>query len=323
MSSISFYAQNQAAHAAASAANDRLFNDNTVAKLFTSGNPSASQTPSVLSTPSPYAVINSFGQAFLNDSMNRAVLAAQEGNDRVKTLTAQQQGNSQPPPAGDLSSQVTFSGSLGVNFGKDGPAQGGGYHFVSGAALQTNFKAAFGAKMSQGEFVDTVSVLGNTMTGSTSGANAHDVFTLTLHPDSGMYTFQMLAPIDQKTTKGSFSTVYLQSLFQAVSASGQKMSIPTVEMDVYNDYGSVQNQGNWALLHEGSLTWKDPNSVTLSNTADVSAATGSGSSSGASTSSSAKSSTPYKAPTDPRTTYGYTTSTSAGLGVINSVNIFS
>ena len=51
--SISFWAQNQAAHAAASAANDRLFNDNTVSKLFTGGNPSASKVPSVLSTESP------------------------------------------------------------------------------------------------------------------------------------------------------------------------------------------------------------------------------------------------------------------------------
>ena len=154
------------------------------------------------------------------------------------------------------------------------------------------------------------------MTGSTSGPNAHDVFTLTLHPDSGMYTFQLLAPIDQKTTKGSFNSVYLQSLFQAVSSTGQKMQMPTVEMDIYNDYGTAQSQGNWALLHEGSLTYKDPNSIDLSNSDAVSAATGSGS-------SASTSPTPYKPPTDPRTTYGYTTSTSAGLGVINSVNIFS
>ena len=318
MSSISFYAQNQAAQAAAAAANDRLFNDTTVSKLFTSGNPSASQTPSVLSTPSPYAVINGFGQAFLTGSMNRAILAAQEGNDRVKALTAKQQGNGSPPPAGDLSSQVTFSGSLGVNFGVDGPAQGGGYHFVSGTALATNFKAAFGAKMSNGEFIDTYSILGNTLTGSTSGPNAHDVFTLTLHPDSGLYTFQLQAPIDQKTTKGSFNAVYLQGLFQAVSSTGRKMSIPTVEMDIYNNYGSVSSQGNWALLHEGALTYKDPSTVTLSNTIDVANATSGATGSGTSTSAKA-----YTPPTDPRTTYGYTKSTSAALGVINSVNIFS
>jgi hypothetical protein len=273
----------------------------------------------VLSTENPFAVVNTFGQIYLNHSMNQAILAAQAGNDRVKTLTAQQQGNSSPPPAGDLSSQVTFSGSLGVNFGADGPAPGGAYHFVSGATLQTNFKAAFGAKMSDGEFIDTVSVVGNTMTGSTSGPKAHDVFTLTLHPDSGMYTFQLVAPIDQKTTKGSFNSVFLQSLFQAKSSTGQSMQMPTVEMDIYNNYGSVQSQGNWALLHEGALTYTDPSTVTLSNTDDVSAATGSGT-----TSSTAKSaSKAYTPPTDPRTTYGYTTSTSAALGVINSVNIFS
>jgi hypothetical protein len=248
---------------------------------------------------------------FLNGSMSRAILAAQAGADRVKALTAKQQGNGLPPPAGDLSSQVTFSGSLGVNFGADGPAQGGGYRLVSGAALKTNFKAAFGAKLSNGEFIDTYSTLGNTLTGSTSGPNAHDVFTLTLHPDSGLYTFKLLAPIDQKTTKGSFNKVFLNSMFEAVSSTGQKQSIPTVEMDIYNDYGSVQSQGNWALLHEGSLTYKDASTVNLGNTDAVANAT------------SAKSAQPYTVPTDPRTTYGYTKSTSAGLGVINSVNIFS
>ena len=317
MSSISFWAQNQAAQVRAASLNAQLDAANAAASRMFSASSGASAIPSVLSTPDPNSVINGFGQAFLNSSMNQAILAAQAGNDRVKVLTAQQQGNSSPPPAGDLSSQVTFSGSLGVNFGKDGPAAGGAYHFVSGAALQTNFKAAFGAKTSNGEFIDTVSVLGNTMTGSTSGPNAHDVFTLTLHPDSGLYTFQLLAPIDQKTTKGSFNSVFLQSLFQAVSSTGQKMQMPTVEMDIYNDYGSPQSQGNWALLHEGSLTYQNPNSVTLSNTSAVSTATGSG------TSTSASNAKTYTPPTDPRTTYGYTTSTSAALGVINSVNIFS
>ena len=310
--SISFWAQNQAARAAASAANDRLFNDNTVAKLFTSGNPSASKVPSVLSTENPLSIINTFGQIFLNGSMSRAILAAQEGADRIKALTAKQQGNSLPPPAGDLSSQVTFAGSLGVNFGTDGPAIGGGYRFASGAALKTNFQVAFGAKMSNGEFVDTVSVVGNTLTGSTSGPNAHDVFTLTLKPDTGLFTFKLLAPIDQKITKGSFNSVFLNSLFEAVTTTGQKMSIPSVELNIYNDYGVVQSQGNWALLHEGSLTYKDPSTVTLSQTADVAAATG--------TPAAAKA---YTVPTDPRTLHGYTTSTSAGNAVINSVNLFS
>ena len=309
---VSFWAQNQAAHAASQAANDRFFESAaTTAKMFTSGNPSASKAPSVMSTQSPYAVINTFGQVVLNASMSRAILAAQAGADRVKELTAKQQGNSLPPPAGDLSSQVTFSGSLGVNFGQAGPAQGGGYHFVSGAALTQNFKAAFGAKMSGGEFIDKVSILGNTMTGSTSGPNAHDVFTLTLHPDTGLYTFKLVGPIDQKTTKGSFNKIFLNSLFEAVSSTGQKQSIPTIEIDVYNDYGTAQSKGNWALLHEGSLTYKDPNTVDLGNTEAIANATG------------ASKATAYTVPTDPRTTYGYTTSTSAGLGVINSVNIFS
>jgi Domain of unknown function (DUF5801) len=313
--SISFWAQNQASRAAATAANDQLFsNTGAVSKLFTAGNPSASAIPSVLSVQDPNSIINGFGQAFLNSAMNSAILAAQEGNNRVKQLTNAALGNN-TPPGGDLSSQVTFSGSLGVNFGKDGPAMGGGYRFASGAALQTAFKVAFGAKMSNGEAVDTVSVVGNTMTGSTSGPNAHDVFTLTLHPDSGLYTFQLLAPIDQKTTKGSYNAIFLQSLFQAVSSTGQQMQIPTVEMDVYNDYGSVSSQGNWALLHEGALTYQAAQAA--ANAASSSSSSSPGTSTGSGSSKT------YTPPTDPRTNYGYTTSTSAALGVINSINIFS
>jgi hypothetical protein len=311
---ISFFSQNEVSRAGAAAANDRLFNDNTTSKLFTSGNPSASAVPNVMTPTDPYAVINTFGQAFLNKSINSAILAAQEGNDRVSKLNATV-NTSLTRPAGDLSSQVRFDGSLGVNFGSAGAPMGGGYSFKSGADLASAFKVAVGAKLSEGEAVDTFSMLGNTMTGSTSGPNAHDVFTLSIDPNAGTYHFQLLAPIDTKTTKGSFSSIFLQGLFQATNATGQKQSIPTVELDIYNDYGSVANQGNWALLHEGSLTYQDPSTIQSSSSDLTDALTGS-----SSTSTAAKTYTP---PTDPRTLHGYTTSTSAALGVINSVNIFS
>jgi hypothetical protein len=313
MSGISFYAQNPAAHAAASAANDRLFNSAQVSKLFTSGNPSASSVPNVMTPTDSNSIINTFGQAFLNQAMSSAILAAQEGNDRVSKQNATL-NTSLNRPAGDLSSQVRFDGSLGVNFGSNGAPMGGGYSFKSGADLKTAFKVAVGAKLSEGEAVDTFSMNGNTMTGSTSGDNAHDVFTLSLDPVAGTYHFQLLAPIDTKTTKGSFSSVFLQGLFQAKDATGTKLSIPTVELDIYNDYGSVSSQGNWALLHEGSLTYKDPSTVQSSTSDLTNQLTGS------STSTSSKTYTP---PTDPRTLHGYTTSTSAAMGVINSVNIFS
>jgi len=316
---VSFWQQNQNARASAAAANDRLDAASaTTAKLFSAGT-SATQPASVLTDPSSNSnsIINSFGQIFLNASMNAAVLAAQEGNDRVNAQTAKL-NTSTKRPAGDLSSQVTFQGSLGINFGSAGPASGGAYRFVSGTNLDAAFKVAFGSKMSEGESVDTVSVVGNTMTGSTSGPNAHDVFTLTLTPDTGLYTFKLLAPIDQTTKKGSYNSIYLQSLMQATDANGKKMAMPTVEMDVYNDYGSVTNQGNWALLHEGSLTYNAPNGVSSSTTSTSST---SSTSSSATTSTTAKKA--YTPPTDPKTLHGYTTSTSAALGVINSVNIFS
>jgi hypothetical protein len=260
------------------------------------------------------SIINGFGQAFLSNQVNSAILAAQEGNDAIAEKTAEAEGNNEAP-AGDLSSQVTFDGSLGVDFGTAGPAPGGAYHFVSGAALQTAFQVAFGSQTSEGEAIDTVSMDGNTMTGSTSGPNAHDVFTLSLDSTSGTYSLQLLAPIDQlSNSKGASQTVYLQSLFQAMDAKGQKMQMPTVEVDIYNDYGSASNQGNWALLHEASLTYQPPGAATTDSSSDTSTSTSSTDTSAAST---------YTPPTDPLTGYAYTANSSAALGVINSVNLFS
>jgi hypothetical protein len=320
---VSFYAQNQAQWAAGKAANDAFFN-NTSTRLFTAGL-SSNAPASVMSTPNPYAIIDPFGQATLNEAMNRAILAADAGNKRVQLQTAAAQGNNTTRPAGDLSSQVTFSGSLGANFGPSGPPMGGGYSFVSGSDLKANLQVAFGALTSNSEKIDTVSVVGDTMIGSTSGPNAHAVFTLELHAETGLYTFQLVGPIDQSNQKGASKSIYLQSLFQAKNAAGQKVSLPTIEMDVYNDYGAVQSQGNWAVMHEGSLTYKDPRTINLGSTAAVTAATGgsSGSSgSGTSTTGSTKSA-PYKAPTDPRTGYSYTSNPGATSALANTVNIFS
>jgi hypothetical protein len=93
-------------------------------------------------------------------------------------------------------------------------------------------------------------------------------------------------------------------------------------MDVYNDYGAVQSQGNWAVMHEGSLTYKDPSTIALSQSSDVSAATGGSSGSSGSTTSSTTPA-PYKAPTDPRTGYAYTSNPGASFALNSSVNIFS
>lgn len=323
-SSVSFWAQDQSQWSSAAAFNQQLdTQDAGVAKLFAATGASSGAAPNVLSAAGDSSsIINGFGQAFLSSEMNSAILAAQEGNDAVAQQTAAAEGNNLAP-AGDLSSQVTFDGSLGVDFGTAGPAPGGAYHFVSGSALQTAFQVAFGSQTSEGEAIDTVSMDGNTMTGSTSGPNAHDVFTLSLDSTSGTFSFQLLAPIDQlSNSKGASQTVYLQSLFQAMDTKGQKMQMPTVEMDIYNDYGSVTNQGNWALLHEASLTYQPPGTASASST-DSSSASGTSTGSSDSTSSGTSGTTTYTPPTDPATGYGYTASTSAALGVINSVNIFS
>jgi hypothetical protein len=314
----SFWAQDQNRWSNAAALDQQLSDMNASAAKMFSGPASSTTSPTnVLSAANSTSnsVINAFGTIALNASLNAAVLAAQEGNNRISNKTAQI-NTATTAPGGDLSDQVTFNGSLGVDFGPSGPAMGGAYHFKSGTDLQTAFNTALSGQTSEGAAIDTVSVSGNTLTASTSGTNAHDVFNLTLNSDTGTYTFQLKAPIDMSTNKGTSKSLFLQGLMQATSANGQQASLPEVEMDIYNNYGSVQNQGNWALLHEGSISYGTSNGIASSS----SSSSTSGSSS---TSSSSSKSTKYTPPTDPLTGRGYTTSTSASLGVINSVNIFS
>lgn len=289
----------------------------TISKLFTS--PAASTVPTVLSdsTTTSTSVINGIGQAVLNHSMDRAILAAKQGNDRVTRATAKAQGHATTMPVGSPSTQVTYVGALAANFGASGPPQGGGYSFVSGAALKSAFKVAFGAKMSNGAAIDNVAVVGNTLTGGTSGANAKRVFTLTLHPDSGLYTFQLLAPIDQSGKKGSSNTIYPGGLMQAVNAAGQQVQLPNIKIDIYNDSGNAYNGKNWGILHEAALTYVDPSQAATTSSSTSTTSAGSGTSSKTSKSSS------YSAPTDSRTLYGYTSNLSAARALTNTVNIFS
>ena len=306
-SSISFWRMNQAQHAAAAAANDQFFSDTTSSKLFTKGNPSASSVPNVMTPNDPNQVINGFGQAFLNHSMSMAILAAQAGASRVNKDTAAALNHTTTPPPHDFSDQVTFSGVLNADFGDAGPAIGGGYSFLSGKALKDAFKIAFGNRKSNGETVDTVSVFGDTLTGSTSGANAHDVFTLKLNRDNGIFEFKLVGPIDQTTKKGSYASLFIRGLMQAKTSNGQTVQLPNVEIDVYNDYGTATTKKNWGILHEGALTYQDPATAAATAT-DTSTTT---------------TKTAYTAPTDTRTLRGYTSNPSAALSVINSVNIFS
>src|SRR5437016_5752573 len=81
-------------------------------------------------------------------------------------------------------------------FGDDGPSASGGFQFVTGSKLTDAFNLAMLAEKSNGSAIDTVSVTGNTLTASTSGSDAHPVFTVTLHPNSGLWTFTLVNPID-------------------------------------------------------------------------------------------------------------------------------
>src|SRR4030081_2435214 len=149
------------------------------------------------------AMLGPFGATVMNSSTGMAVLAAQQAADRVKAKAAAVTSNAPTRSVANVATQVTFSGSLAIagDFTATGPAANGGYHFLSGTALQNAFNLAMLGKKSNGDAVDTVSVSGNTLTGSTSGLNAHTVFTLTLKPNSGLYTFTLANPIDLPTSR--------------------------------------------------------------------------------------------------------------------------
>src|SRR5215471_14759472 len=109
-SGISFFAQDQNRWASAAAMDKQLSDMNTAAAKMFSGPPASTTSPTnvlAAATSTSNSIVNPFGLIALNFSMNSAVLAAQEGNDRVNTKTANL-NTSQTRPAGDLSSQVTF-----------------------------------------------------------------------------------------------------------------------------------------------------------------------------------------------------------------------
>jgi hypothetical protein len=211
------------------------------------------------------AMLGPFGATVMNSSTGMAVLAAQQAADRVKAKAAAVTSNAPTRSVANVATQVTFSGSLAIagDFTATGPAANGGYHFLSGTALKNAFNLAMLGKKSNGDAVDTVSVTGNTLTGSTSGLNAHKVFTLTLKPDSGLYTFNLANPINLPTSRlDKFTTMNLSLLMQAVMSDGTTAPLPNrAVVEVHNGLGSADGTAHKGVVHQGGLAYTGPNNT--------------------------------------------------------------
>jgi hypothetical protein len=106
-------------------------------------------------------------------------------------------------------------------------------------------------------------VSGNTLTGSTSGLNAHAVFTLTLKPNSGLYTFKLANPIDLPISRlDKFTTMNLSLLVHAVMSDGTTAPLPnSAVVEVHNGLGAADGTAHKGVVHEGGLAYTGPNNT--------------------------------------------------------------
>ncbi len=279
----------------------------SAAALFAGSNNASAGTSSAASK-ALNSLLGPFGATVMNGSTGMAVLAAQQASDRVNAATAKLNSNAPTKSVANVGTQVTFSGSLSGPdiFGTTGPAQNGGFHFLTGTALQNAFNLAMLGKKSNGDAVDTVSVSGNTLTASTSGLNAHPVFTLSLKPDSGLYTFTLANPIDLPKSKlDKLTTLNLSLLVQAVKADGTTAVLPnSAVVEVHNGLGAANGTAHKSEVHEGGLAYTGPNNTPPPSNALAARPK-------------------YVPPTNPFTGHAYTTTGSAVAATSNAVNLFS
>jgi hypothetical protein len=293
VSPVSFFQQDQnwfTGQANAAAQTDST----TISRLF-----GGSST----STDSADSLLGQFGTITMNASTGAAVLAARQASDRVNQQTAKLKSNAPDQSDLNVATQVTFSGSLGnnVDFGTTGPSPAGGFQFLTGTDLQEAFKDAMTALQSNGDAIDTVTVSGDTLTASTSGLNAHPVFTLSLKPDSGLYTFTLLNPVNVPQSRlDKFTTLDLSGLVQAVKADGTTIALPdTAAIQVHNRKGAATATSSGGAVYEGGLAYTGPNNTPPTTTP-----------------------TTYTAPTNPLTGKAYVGTTAATAATFGAVNIF-
>jgi hypothetical protein len=303
---VSLWQQNQNWSAAQA---NRLSADETLAatsaQLF--GTSNATRSNMSPAEKALQATLGPFGSTIMNSSTGTAVLAAQQAANRVNAATAKLKSFNAPAKSvAGVSTQVTFSGTLAgaADFGTTGPAPDGGFKFLSGEALKTGFTVAMIGRKSHGEAIDTVSVTGNTLTASTSGLNAHPVFTVTLKPDSGLYTFKLVNPIDLPAGKADkFTTVNLSLLVQGVKADGKTLVLPnSAVVEVHNGLGAASGKASLGVVHEGGLAYTGPTRTSAPSNAPVKRPK-------------------YVPPTNPLTGKGYTAKGSSAVANSDVVNI--
>jgi hypothetical protein len=299
VSSVSFFQQDQ--NWFTSQANSSAQSDSTtVGRLFGSNSASTS------SSSAADSLLGQFGTVIMNASTGAAVIAAQQASDRVNAQTAKLKSNAPAQSDLNVSTQVTLSGSLAnnVSFGTTGPSSAGGFQFLTGSDLQAAFKSAMTALQSNGNPIDTVSVSGDTLTASTSGLNAHPVFTLSLKPDSGIYTFTLLNPVNVPTSRLDKSvTLDLSALVQAVQADGTTIALPnTAAIQVHNGKGAATQTSTGGAVYEGGLAYTGPSNTAPTTTSTTPA--------------------PYMPPTNPLTGKAYVGTAAATAATFGAVNIF-
>jgi len=207
--SVSFWRQNQSWSAGQASATSDFFGGS---KIFANSAYGNSIENSIAAATT---AMNSLASAVTNNAMDAAILAARQGKDRIDKAAAAKNGYGLNKPVGDISNQVSFSGSLAglVDFYANS-ASANKFEFLSGSSLVNTFNTAMTGLTSQGDAIDTVSISGDTITASTSGADTHPVFTLTLNQNSGTWAFKPINPIDQPPDNPK--TLDLTSLVQEV-----------------------------------------------------------------------------------------------------------
>jgi hypothetical protein len=297
MSTVSFWRQNLSWSASQTSANDRFFSG---VSFF--GGASGNQTDLAINTAA--SAMTSISSAATNYYLDAAILAAKQGTARIDAANAAKNAAT-PKLAGDLGNQITFSGSLTgvVDFGADGPSASGGFQFTSGTALTDAFNLAMLAEKSNGSAIDTVSVTGNTLTASTSGDDAHPVFSVTLQPNSGLYSFKLLNPIDGVATgTDKFVTSFnLSGLMQGVKSTGTTITLPNnITVSIYGDQDYASGTTTAGAVHQGGLPYTPPATVVTPVTVTPR--------------------TPYQPPVNPLTGYAFVTTSSISASN-SSVNV--
>ena len=249
---VSFWQQNQSWAASQSSANTNFFGGSKIFAASAYGN-SIENSISTATT-----AINAFGSATTSYYMDAAILAAQQGKDRIDKAAAAKNDGGLNKPVGDISNQVSFSDSLAglVDFYASS-ASTNKFQFLSGTSLINAFNLAVTGLTSQGAAIDTVSASGNTLTASTSGADAHPVFTLTLNQNSGTWAFKLINPIDQQSnTSKTFDLTSLvqeiktdsQTSTQSNSALSTRIKITLSSNDQSTIFGALSSATNAGML---------------------------------------------------------------------------